>query len=187
MARTFSQHFLLGIILVRIIQSAICKLSSMSRDRQARAVEPARRSVEQQNGWRNPATTFDRHVIDAATPIAPAMDATVARVTEASTRFGGSRNGKTRRLEACGIIPSALVRSAHDLDGVLDMAPFLGLLGVALAFACPGILGGLGDGRGAVPLEHLPCDHVKLRLRHHVALPIVRFPLLLSAGRDRSP
>jgi hypothetical protein len=69
-----------------------------------------------------------------------------------------------------------LVRSAHDLDGILDVTPLLGLLGVAPALSSLGVPGRLGDGPEAMPLEHLPRDYVNLHLRHHVALPMVGFP-----------
>ena len=82
-------------------------------------------------------------------------------------------------LPGLGIISSALVRSPHHLHGVLDVTPLIGLLGFALAFASLRILSRLRDRREAVPLEHLPRDHVNLHFRYHVALPM----LLLSAPR----
>src|SRR5260221_8222643 len=67
---------------------------------------------------------------------------------------------------------SALVRSPHHLHGVFDVTPLLRILGIALALASQGILGGLGDRPEAVLLEHLPCDDVNLHLGNHVALPM---------------
>src|SRR4051812_45499948 len=67
-------------------------------------------------------------------------------------------------------VRSALMRSPHEFHGVFDVAPLSGFFGVALLLASLGILGRLGDSLGAVLLEHLPCDHVNLYLRYHVAL-----------------
>src|SRR5689334_1603306 len=78
----------------------------------------------------------------------------------------------------CGLLveaTSALVRPAHHLHRVFDVAPLLGLLSVTLAFAGLGLLRRLCDGAGAVLLQHLARDGVNLGFgHHHVALPRVR-------------
>src|SRR6266481_5828933 len=71
---------------------------------------------------------------------------------------------------------SALMRSPHHLHGVFDVTPLSSVLSVALALAILGHLGCLGDGLETVPLDHLPRDHVNLRLGHHVALPMSTRP-----------
>ena len=45
------------------------------------------------------------------------------------------------------------MRSPHHLDGILDMTPLAGFLGIALALAGQRILGRLGDGLQAVLLD----------------------------------
>src|SRR5438034_3707705 len=76
--------------------------------------------------------------------------------------------GRSRRAGK-GFI-SALMRSLHELHGVLDMTPLAGLFGLAFAFASNRVLRRLGDGRWAMPLEHLPRDGVDLHLGRHGAL-----------------
>ena len=66
---------------------------------------------------------------------------------------------------------SALVRSPHQLHGVLDMAPLPGFIGIALALASLRIVGGLRDRGETVLLHHLARNRVDLHFRHHVALP----------------
>src|ERR1700722_5259941 len=66
--------------------------------------------------------------------------------------------------------PSALMRSPHHLDGILDMAPLLGFVSIALFLAGQRVPGRMGDRLHAVPLEHLPRNGVNLRFGHHVAL-----------------
>src|SRR5437868_5271875 len=68
---------------------------------------------------------------------------------------------------------SALMRSAHDLHGVLDMTPLAGLFRLAHAFASHGVAGRPGDCFDAVPLEHLPRDGVDFHLGCHLALPAI--------------
>src|SRR5712671_3561307 len=67
---------------------------------------------------------------------------------------------------------SALMRAPHHLHGVFEMTPFLGFLGIALAFAGLGIAGRLRDRLKAVLFKHLPRDGVDLHLGDHVALPV---------------
>src|SRR5437868_13940664 len=74
------------------------------------------------------------------------------------------------------------MRSPHDLHGVFDMAPLFCFFRLALALASDRFLGRLGDSLQAVLLEHLPRDHVNLRLGYHVALPDVP-PLGASGDR----
>src|SRR5437868_7686610 len=74
------------------------------------------------------------------------------------------------------------MRAPHDLHGVLDVAPLFCFFRLALALASNRFLGCLGDSLQAVLLEHLPRDHVNLRLGYHVGLPDV---LPLGASGDR--
>jgi hypothetical protein len=67
--------------------------------------------------------------------------------------------------------PSALMWAAHHLHGVFDMAPFPRFLGVAIIFTGYRPLSSLRNGRRPVLFEHLSCDRMNLRFRHHVALP----------------
>jgi hypothetical protein len=80
-----------------------------------------------------------------------------------------------RQGYATGHLPSALVRSLHDLHSAFDMTPFERFLGLALALARQSILCRLGNRRRTMPLEHLPRDGVDLDLRSHVALPKFRW------------
>src|SRR6478736_6604719 len=65
---------------------------------------------------------------------------------------------------------STLVRSLHDLHGVFDMTPFVGLFRLSLALACQGILRRMGDGRSAMPFQHLSGDGMDLGFGHHGSL-----------------
>jgi hypothetical protein len=65
------------------------------------------------------------------------------------------------------------MRSAHALDGVLDMTPLAGFLGLALVLARQRMAGRLRDRADAMRFEHLPCDGVDLGLGCHLALPAV--------------
>ena len=112
-----------------------------------------------------------RQTCDPSEPNSPSgMIAGTRRVT---VMTGDDGRRAILRLPGLGIISSALVRSPHHLHGVLDVAPLIGLLGFALAFASLRILSRLRDRREAVPLEHLPRDHVNLHFRYHVALPML--------------
>src|SRR5215468_12104940 len=73
---------------------------------------------------------------------------------------------------------SRLMRPAHHLHGVLEMAPLARLLGVALVLAGDRVLRGLVNGLGTVLLEHLARDHVDLHFGNHGAL-------LMSINRSR--
>src|SRR5438477_2247121 len=77
------------------------------------------------------------------------------------------------------------MRAPHDLHGVLDVAPLFCFFRLALALASDRFLGRLGDSLQAVLLEHLPRDHVNLRLGYHVALPEVP-PFRASGDQLRS-
>lgn len=76
-------------------------------------------------------------------------------------------------------VPSALMRSPHDLHSVFDVAPLPGFFGIALVLASLGILGRLGDSLEAVLFEHLTRDHMNLHFGYHVAL------LLFHHARNR--
>src|SRR6267143_1897442 len=69
-------------------------------------------------------------------------------------------------------VPSALMRSPHDLHGVFDVGPLSGFFGVALVLASLGILGCLSDSLEALLL--LTCDRVNLYLSYNVALLMFR-------------
>src|SRR5258705_3627611 len=77
------------------------------------------------------------------------------------------------------------MRPPHQLHGVLDMTPLLGLIDVALALAGLCVLRGLRDRSEAVLLHHLPRDGVDLNLGHHGALPqALPLPVPVPVNRD---
>ncbi len=73
---------------------------------------------------------------------------------------------------------SGLVRAAHQFHRSFDVAPLLGLFGVALGFAGNGVLRGLRDRTKTVLFDHLPRDHMNLGFRNHLAL------LMFGVGRN---
>jgi hypothetical protein len=66
---------------------------------------------------------------------------------------------------------SALRRALHDLHGILHVAPLAGFFHLPLVLARQGILGGMSDGYGAVPIEHLSGDRMDLDLGNHLLSP----------------
>jgi len=125
----------------------------------------------------SPGGSLRQHVIDADTHRV-GHDATVRSGHRGLHPLRGSPKRQTRRLEACGIIPQLwcgprmiLMASSiwrHSL--ACSASP---LLSHARAFWAA------WHGRGAVPLEHLPCDHVKLRLS---IMSLSRFPISFAFG-----
>jgi hypothetical protein len=79
-----------------------------------------------------------------------------------------SRRGFARQQHG-----SALVWPSHEFHGVFYVTPFISLVDLSVMLASQRVLGGMSDGRGAMPFKHLPCNGVDLDLGNHG-------PLLLS-------
>src|SRR3954452_5602947 len=86
------------------------------------------------------------------------------------------RIARRRRAPTAGSVEragvSALVRTADDLHRVGDVAPLLGLIGLAAALASPGLFGGLCDRRKTMLFQHLARYSVDLDLGHHGRSPV---------------
>jgi hypothetical protein len=67
-------------------------------------------------------------------------------------------------------VASTLVRPAHDLHGVFNMAPSSGQLHLAVRFKLDGILGSLRYGAGTVRFQQLPGIGMDFDFSHGVIL-----------------
>jgi hypothetical protein len=107
-------------------------------------------------------------------PIAPPPQITTRMMSPLPGRSPQADPGGFYRIPSCKAnwrvakaskeARSALVRPPHDLHGAFDMPPFACFVGLAVALASLRIVRGLGDGRCAMLLEHLPRNGVDLRL-----------------------